>query len=135
MNLNSNNPTSPFLADIVGPGATPFYIVWNLANPLAPTLIAQVQSLQYTNIANLSFLGMEGVSSTNWFTYNSSGYITGQFGDLIVYDFSSPSYPNLIGVTPTDRNRHLHIHPQAQRPRRRSIPRHRLRHHHHRHRL
>ena len=98
LNLNANNTAEPFLADITGPGATPSYIVWDLASPLAPALIAQVQSLQYTNIANLSFLGMEGVSSTNWFTFNNAGFITGQFGDLIVYDFSSPSFPNLIGV-------------------------------------
>ncbi len=96
LNLNPNNTASPFLVDIVGPGSTPTYFVWDLTSPLVPQLAAQSPSLQYTNMVDLSFTGMEGVSSTNWFTYNNAGYITGQFGDLIVYDFSS--YPTLIGV-------------------------------------
>ena len=93
----NQSTADPILVDIVGPGATPVFVVYNLSTPTEPTLVAQIAPQQYTNLADLTFVGTTGFSTTNWYRYNSAGNVTGQFGDFLAFDFSG-LLPQLISA-------------------------------------
>jgi len=92
-----NTSTSrPILVDIVGPGSSPTFAVYDLTNPDDPAKLSQLSTSPYTFITDLSFVGTTGFASTSW--YQTSGTsITGQFGNFLAYDFSS-LFPALLGV-------------------------------------
>jgi uncharacterized protein (TIGR03437 family) len=95
-----NTATSqPILVDIVGPGSAPTFAVYSLAVPDTPVLLAQLSTAPYTYLADLSFLGTVGYSSTSWFT-TSGSFISAQYGDFVAYDFSSLSPAFISAVVP-----------------------------------
>jgi uncharacterized protein (TIGR03437 family) len=95
-----NTVTSqPILVDIVGPGSAPTFAVYSLAVPDSPVLLAQLSTAPYTYLADLSFLGTVGYSSTSWFTTSGSS-ISAQYGDFVAYDFSTLSPAFISAVVP-----------------------------------
>jgi hypothetical protein len=93
-----NTATSvAILVDIVGPAATPNFVVYNVSTPTQPIKLGQIAPQQYTNLADLTFVGSTGFSTTSWFQFNSANDVTGQFGDFLAFDFSS-LLPQLISA-------------------------------------
>ncbi|HTW66311.1 MAG TPA: hypothetical protein VME17_16930 [Bryobacteraceae bacterium] len=92
-----NTATSqPILVDIVGPGSSPTFAVYSLANPSAPVKLSQLATTPYTFLTDLSFAGTTGFASTSWYTTSGTS-ITAQYGNFVAYSFSS-LYPVLLGV-------------------------------------
>ena len=94
---------APILVDIVGPGATPTFVVYDVTNPTQPNKLGQIPSQQFTFLSDLTFVGTTGFSSTSWFTFDGANNITSQHGDFLAFDFSS-LLPQLISALPTDPN-------------------------------
>jgi len=92
-----NTATSePILVDIVGPGSSPTFAVYNITSPESPIKLSQQSTAPYTYLADLSFLGTIGYASTSW--YQTSGNsITAQYGDFVAYDFST-LFPVLVSA-------------------------------------
>jgi uncharacterized protein (TIGR03437 family) len=97
-NCAINTETSePILVDLVGPGSSPTFAVYSLAEPTDPIELAQASAGTgdtYTYLTNLSFLGTTGYASTSWYTTSGTS-ITAQYGNFLAYDFST-LYPALI---------------------------------------
>jgi len=92
-----NTATSrPILVDIVGPGSSPTFAVYDLTNPGSPVKLSQQTTTPYTFLADLSFVGTTGFVSTSWFD-TSGNSITAQHGNFVAYDFST-LFPILISV-------------------------------------
>lgn len=87
----------PILVDIVGPGNSPSFAVYNVANPAQPFKIAQIAPQPYTFLSDLTFIGTTGFASTSWFEFDSQSNITAQHGDVLAFDFSS-QLPILIAA-------------------------------------
>lgn len=85
------------LVDLVGPGATPNFVVYDVASPTQPSKVAQIAPQQYTNLADLTFVGTTGFSTTSWYTFNTANQVTAQYGDFLAFDFSS-LLPQLISA-------------------------------------
>lgn len=90
---------NPYLVEILAPLNSPTsFAVYDLTNPRVPNRLG-VTATPYTNIANLSFSGTFGFSSTYFFTFNqSNGSITAQNGDFLVFDFTNPAQPRFIAA-------------------------------------
>lgn len=92
-----NTATSrPILVDIVGPGSSPTFAVYDLTNPGSPVKLAQQSTTPYTFLSDISFVGTTGFVSTSWFDTSGTS-ITAQFGNFVAYDFST-LFPVLISV-------------------------------------
>jgi len=92
-----NTATSrPILVDIVGPGSSPTFAVYDLTNPGSPVKLAQQSTTPYTFLSDISFVGTTGFVSTSWFDTSGTS-ITAQFGNFVAYDFST-LFPILISV-------------------------------------
>jgi uncharacterized protein (TIGR03437 family) len=92
-----NTSTSrTILVDIVGPSTAPAFAVYDLTNPDSPAKLSQQSTTPYTFLADLSFLGTIGFSSTSWFETSGTS-ITAQHGDFVAYDFSS-LFPVLVSA-------------------------------------
>src|SRR5579883_1366220 len=87
----------PILVDIVGPGNTPSFVVYNVSTPASPFKVGQLP-LQYTYLADLSFIGTTGFSSTSWYEFDGASNITAQHGDVLAYDFSTPTLPLFVSA-------------------------------------
>ena len=85
------------LVDLVGPGASPSFVVYDLTNPTQPAKLGQTAPQTYTFLADLTFVGTTGFSSTNWFTFNGANFITALHGDFLAFDFSN-LLPQLISA-------------------------------------
>jgi uncharacterized protein (TIGR03437 family) len=110
-----NTVTSqPILVDVVGPGSAPTFAVYSLAVPNSPMLLAQLSTAPYTYLADLSFLGTIGYSSTSWFTTSGSS-ISAQYGDFVAYDFSSlfPAFISAIVPNGSAASSNLSVKPNA----------------------
>jgi uncharacterized protein (TIGR03437 family) len=95
-----NTATSqPILVDIVGPGSAPTFAVYSLSDPGSPVKLVQLPTAPYTYLADLSFLGTIGFSSTSWFQ-TSGNSISAQHGDFVAYDFSNLSPALISAVVP-----------------------------------
>ena len=77
----------PVLVDVLENSGTSSFLVFDVTNPRSPVALGHV-STQLPGIADLTFIGNIGFSTTSWYEY-SNYYITAQHGDLAVYDFSS----------------------------------------------
>ncbi|HWC00200.1 MAG TPA: hypothetical protein VG672_26005 [Bryobacteraceae bacterium] len=86
------------LVDIVGPGNNPSFIAYDVNSPTDPVLAGQVQLLPYSYLADLSFIGVTGFSSTSWYEFDGNQNITAQHGDVLAYDFSNPGLPYLLSA-------------------------------------
>jgi uncharacterized protein (TIGR03437 family) len=96
-NCAINTETSePILVDLVGPGSSPTFAVYSLADPTDPIEVAQQSTTPYTYLTNLSFLGTTGYASTSWYTTSGTS-ITAQYGNFVAFDFST-LFPELISV-------------------------------------
>jgi uncharacterized protein (TIGR03437 family) len=89
------------LVDIVGPGSSPVFVVYDVSTPTRPNKIGQISPPQYKFFADLTFVGTTGFSSTSWFEFDGANNITAQHGDFLAYDFSS-SLPQLISAMPVN---------------------------------
>ena len=91
----------PILVDVVGElslNNTMSFAVYSLANNQSPTLLA-VASTPYSYIVSLSFTGTTAFATTSYFTFtNPSLSITGQTGEFLAFDFTTPSQPQFIAV-------------------------------------
>ena len=94
--INSSTAT-PILVDIVGPGTSPTFVVYNIATPSQPVKLGQIAPQQYTFLADLTFVGSVGFSSTSWYTFDASNRITSQTGDFLAFDFSA-LLPQLVSA-------------------------------------
>jgi uncharacterized protein (TIGR03437 family) len=92
LNLDTSQP---ILVDLLGPGSTPNFVVFDLSTPTQPVLLGQIAPQQYTFLADLTFVGTTGFSSTSWFNINSANDITALNGDFLAFDFSA-LLPQLI---------------------------------------
>jgi uncharacterized protein (TIGR03437 family) len=110
------NPARPILVDIVGPGASPTFVVYDLTNPTQPSKLGQIAPQQFTFLSDLTFVGAVGFSSTSWFTFDSSNRITSQHGDFLAFDLSS-LLPQLISAMVPNPNQpasnNLNLRPNA----------------------
>lgn len=95
----TTSTSEPLLVDIVGPGTSPTFAVYSIANPTSPVLLTQQTTTPYTFINDISFLGTTAFVSTSWFTTSSTA-INAQYGNFVAYDFST-LFPELIGVLST----------------------------------
>ncbi len=102
------------LVDIVGPGSAPTFVVYSLAAPNSPVLLAQLSTAPYTYLADLSFLGTVGYSSTSWFTTSGSS-VSAQHGDFVAYDFStlSPAFISAVVPNGSAASSNLSVKPNA----------------------
>lgn len=94
---NTQNP--PYLVDIVGPLKNPVgFAVFDLSIPASPNRLG-VTLTQYPYIVNLSFSGLYGFATTNYFTYNLAGdSIIAQNGDFLAFNFTTPAQPIFAGI-------------------------------------
>ena len=92
-----NQTVGPVLVDIVGPGGSPTFVVYNVANPTQPVKLGQIAPQSYTYLSDLSFIGTAGFASTSWFQVDSAANITAQHGDLLAFDLSA-ELPQLISA-------------------------------------
>jgi len=81
--------TTPILVDLLGPGTAPNFAVYNVTTPTDPVLLGTIAPLTYTFLADLTFVGTAGFSSTSWFTTDSANDITALHGDFLAFDFSA----------------------------------------------
>ena len=107
--------TTPILVDLMGPGSATAFVVYNLSSPQQPSLLGSI-SAQRTFLADLTFVGTTGFSSTSSFSFDGANNITAQEGDFLAYDFSS-LLPQLVSVmtpvagVPSSNN--LNVRPNA----------------------
>jgi uncharacterized protein (TIGR03437 family) len=99
--LLNTSTAAPILVDIIGPGSAPQFVVYNLSTPTQPTKVAQIAPQQYTNLADLTFVGTTGFSTTSWYQFNSANQVTAQFGDFLAFDFSSLLPQLITALVPT----------------------------------
>jgi uncharacterized protein (TIGR03437 family) len=92
-----NFTVGPILVDIVGPGGSPTFVVYNVATPTQPIKVGQIAPQSYTYLQELSFIGTAGFASTSWFQVDSASNITVQHGDLLAFDLSA-ELPQLISA-------------------------------------
>jgi uncharacterized protein (TIGR03437 family) len=92
-----NQTVGSILVDIVGPGSAPFFVDYNVSNPVQPIKLGQIAPQPYTFLQDLSFIGTLGFASTSWFQFDSASNITAQHGDLVALDLSS-GLPQLISA-------------------------------------
>ncbi|HEV2689290.1 MAG TPA: IPT/TIG domain-containing protein [Bryobacteraceae bacterium] len=85
------------LVDIVGPGNTASFVVYDITTPTQPNKVGQITPPQFNFFADLTFVGTSGFSSTSWFEFDSANNITVQHGGFVAFDFSS-SLPQLISA-------------------------------------
>ena len=112
-----NTDTSqPILVDLLGPGSTPSFVVFDLSTPTQPSFLASITPQTYTFLADLTFVGTTGFSSTSWFNTNSANDITALHGDFLAFDFSA-LLPQLISfLAPTagqPASNNLNVRPNA----------------------
>jgi uncharacterized protein (TIGR03437 family) len=112
-----NTSTSrPILVDIVGPGTSPTFVVYDVSSPTQPSKLGQIAPQQYTFLADLTFVGTNAFSSTSWFTLDASNNVTSQHGDFLVFDLSS-LLPQLISAMVPNSNQpasnNLNVRPNA----------------------
>jgi uncharacterized protein (TIGR03437 family) len=112
-----NEDTSqPILVDLLGPGSTPSFVVFDVSTPTSPVTLGSITPLTYTFLADLTFVGTAGFSTTSWFTTNGSNDITALHGDFLAFDFSA-LLPQLVSAlaptadTPASNN--LDLRPNA----------------------
>ena len=95
------NTNPPILVDVVGQFAfntNMAFAVYSLANNQSPSLLT-VAATPFPYIVSLSFFGTAGFVSTSYFSYfNNSLSIFAQTGEFVAFDFTSPSFPQLISV-------------------------------------
>ena len=89
--------STPILVDLLGPGSTPSFVVFDVATPTQPVLLGTITPQSYTYLADLTFMETAGFSTTSWFTTNSLSDITGLFGDFLAFDFSA-LLPQLVST-------------------------------------
>jgi hypothetical protein len=70
--------------------------VYSLSAPDSPVKLAQLSTTPYTFLSDISFLGAQGFVSTSWFSTSGSSF-SAQYGDFVVYDFSS-LFPTLLSA-------------------------------------
>lgn len=92
-----NQSVGPILVDIVGPGSSPSFVVYNVATPTQPIKLGQIAPQSYTFLQDLSFIGTSGFAGTSWFQVDSASNITAQHGDLLAFDLSA-ELPQLISA-------------------------------------
>jgi uncharacterized protein (TIGR03437 family) len=92
-----NQTVGPILVDIVGPGGSPTFVVYNVATPTQPIKLGQIAPQSYTSLVDLSFIGTAGFASTSWYQFDSASNITAQHGDLLAFDLSA-ELPQLISA-------------------------------------
>jgi uncharacterized protein (TIGR03437 family) len=92
-----NQTVGPILVDLVGPGGSPTFVVYNVATPTQPIKLGQIAPQSYTYLTDLSFIGTAGFASTSWFQVDSASNITAQHGDLLAFDLSA-ELPQLISA-------------------------------------
>ena len=92
----NTNTSEPILVDIVGPGSSPTFAVYNLSNPRESHPSGPAIHYSVYFLADISFLGTVGFVSTSWFQ-TSGNSITAQYGDFVAYDFSS-LFPELVSA-------------------------------------
>jgi len=92
-----NQTVGPILVDLVGPGGSPTFVVYNVASPTQPVKVGQIAPQSYTYLTDLSFIGTAGYSSTSWFQADSASDIVAQHGDLLAFDLSA-ELPQLISA-------------------------------------
>jgi uncharacterized protein (TIGR03437 family) len=93
-----NTDTSqPILVDLLGPGSTPSFVVFDLSTPTQPVTLGSITPLTYTFLADLTFMETAGFSSTSWFTTDSANDITSLHGDFLAFDFSA-LLPQLVST-------------------------------------
>jgi uncharacterized protein (TIGR03437 family) len=111
-----NQTVGSNLVDIVGPGSSPTFVVYNVANPAQPVKIGQIAEQSYTYLVDLSFIGAAGFASTSWFQFDSASNVTAQHGDLLAFDLSS-GLPQLISAMVPNAGRpasnNLNVRPYA----------------------
>jgi uncharacterized protein (TIGR03437 family) len=111
-----NFSVGPVLVDIVGPGGSPTFVVYNVATPTQPIKVGQITPQSYTYLNDLSFIGTAGFASTSWFQVDSASNITGQNGDLLAFDLSS-ELPQLVSAmvpnTAVPSSNNLNVRPNA----------------------
>lgn len=90
----------PILIDLVGPGTSPSFLVYDVSKPFRPVTLGLITA-PYTYVADLSFIGTVGFSSTSWYEYNGAYRITGQHGDFVSYDFSNLLPGFISALTPS----------------------------------
>ena len=104
------------LIDVVGPGNSPTFVVYNVSNPTQPFKVGQIALQNYTYLADLSFIGSAGFASTSWFQFDSASNITAQHGDVLAFDLSS-GLPQLISAmvpnTARPASNNLNVRPNA----------------------
>lgn len=93
----NNALARPILVDIVGPGTTPSFVVYDLSTPTQPVKIGQISPQQFNFFADLTFVGTTGFSSTSWFEFDSASNVTAQHGTVVAFDFSS-LLPQLVSA-------------------------------------
>jgi uncharacterized protein (TIGR03437 family) len=93
----NTSTSTPILVDLLGPGSAPNFAVYNVATATQPVLLGEIAPQNYTFLADLTFVGTTGFSSTNWFAFNGANDITTQHGDFLSFDFSS-LVPQLISA-------------------------------------
>jgi uncharacterized protein (TIGR03437 family) len=96
-----NTSTSrPILVDLLGPGSSPSFVVYDVTTPTQPVILGQITPRSFTFLMDLTFVGTTGFSSTSWFTFDGADNITAQHGDFLSFDFSG-LLPQLISsMTP-----------------------------------
>jgi uncharacterized protein (TIGR03437 family) len=90
---------TPYLVEIVGSptGAAESFAVYSLANASSPVLLT-VASTSYGHMVDLSFSGSYAIVTTSYITYYTNSYaVASQTGDLLVFDFTNPAQPLLVG--------------------------------------
>ena len=111
-----NQTVGPILVDIVGPGGSPTFVVYNVATPTQPIKLGQIAPQSYTYLSDLSFIGTAGFATTSWFQVDSASNITAQHGDLLAFDLSA-ELPQLISVmvpnTAVPASNNLNVRPNA----------------------
>jgi uncharacterized protein (TIGR03437 family) len=111
-----NQTVGPILVDLVGPGGSPTFVVYNVATPTQPIKLGQIAPQSYTYLNDLSFIGTAGFASTSWFQVDSASNITAQHGDLLAFDLSA-ELPQLISAmvpnTAVPASNNLNVRPNA----------------------
>ena len=83
--------------DLLGPGSTPSFVVFDVSAPTQPVTLGTIAPQTYTFLADLTFMETTGFSTTSWFTTNSANDITALHGDFLAFDFSA-LLPQLVST-------------------------------------
>ncbi len=111
-----NQTVGPVLVDLVGPGSSPTFVVYNVANPTQPIKVGQIAPQSYTFLTGLSFIGTAGFATTSWFQVDSASNITAQHGDLLAFDLSAQLPQLLSAMVPNPAvpaSNNLNVRPNA----------------------